>query len=83
MNDSKGIVFLIASFTLLRLGVAPTFGLGVDEAHYLLYAVHLDLSYVDHPPLVGWIHAVFYTFWAPMSCGSDFRPSSCLPCFLS
>jgi 4-amino-4-deoxy-L-arabinose transferase-like glycosyltransferase len=62
MNDSKGIFFLIASFTLLRLGVAPTFGLGVDEAHYLLYAVHLDLSYVDHPPLVGWIHAALYTF---------------------
>lgn len=56
----KEILFLILLFTLLRLWVAPSFGLGVDEAHYLLYAVHLDLSYVDHPPLVGWIHAPIY-----------------------
>ncbi len=42
--------------------IAPTFGLGVDEAHYVLYAKHLDLSYFDHPPLVGWIHSLlFYT----------------------
>ncbi len=60
MKGHRGIYFLIAFFTLLRLGVASRFGLGVDEAHYLLYAIHLDLSYVDHPPLVGWIHAVFY-----------------------
>lgn len=47
-------------FSLIRLAVAPSFGLGVDEAHYVLYARYLDLSYVDHPPLVGWIHALIY-----------------------
>jgi len=30
-------------------------GLSVDEAHYALYALHPDLSYFDHPPLVGWL----------------------------
>lgn len=50
---------LIAAFTALRLVVAPSFGLGVDEAHYVLYARHLDLSYVDHPPLTGWTHWPF------------------------
>lgn len=35
------------------------FGLGVDEAHYMLYAKFLDWSYFDHPPLVGWVHWVF------------------------
>lgn len=29
-------------------------GLSVDEAHYALYATHLDWSYFDHPPMVGW-----------------------------
>lgn len=54
-------ILIILGFTAIRLLVAPTFGLGVDEAHYVLYAKYLDLSYVDHPPLVGWIHAaVFY-----------------------
>jgi len=43
----------------MRLLVASSFGLGVDEAHYVLYGHYLDLSYVDHPPLVGWIQALF------------------------
>ncbi len=43
----------------MRLLVAPSFGLGVDEAHYLLYGYYLDWSYVDHPPLVGWTQAFF------------------------
>lgn len=54
------LIGLVAFFTLIRLIVAPTFGLGVDEAHYVLYAINLDWSYVDHPPLVGWAHAPFY-----------------------
>jgi 4-amino-4-deoxy-L-arabinose transferase-like glycosyltransferase len=60
MNRHRDVLLLIAFFTAIRIWVAPTFGLGVDEAHYILYAVNLDLSYVDHPPLVGWFHAPFY-----------------------
>ncbi len=33
--------------------------LSPDEAHYALYASHLDWSYYDHPPLVGWLQWVF------------------------
>jgi 4-amino-4-deoxy-L-arabinose transferase-like glycosyltransferase len=39
--------------------VAPNVGLGVDEAHYVLYGHFLDLSYFDHPPLVGWVEYIF------------------------
>lgn len=59
-KDNKQIFLLIGFFALLRLVVAPFFGLGVDEAHYVLYAKYLDLSYVDHPPLVGWAHVPFF-----------------------
>lgn len=59
---NKQIFLLIGFFALLRLVVAPFFGLGVDEAHYVLYAKYLDLSYVDHPPLVGWAHVPFFYF---------------------
>ena len=55
----RQIYWLIGMFTLIRLIVAPLFGLGVDEAHYVLYAKYLDWSYFDHPPLVGWVHALF------------------------
>jgi len=59
----KQIWGLILFFTLIRMIVAPLFGLGVDEAHYALYGKYLAFSYVDHPPLVGWLHAIFiHTF---------------------
>ncbi len=61
MNREQWLLTLIiGGFTVLRLIVAPLFGLGVDEAHYILYARHIDWSYLDHPPLVGWIHFLFY-----------------------
>lgn len=69
MADRK-IFLLILFFTAMRLLVAPSFGLGVDEAHYVLYGYYLDLSYVDHPPLVGWTQALMLqlfgntVFWA-------------------
>jgi hypothetical protein len=59
-KKNKQIFLLIGLFILIRLIVAPFFGLGVDEAHYVLYAKYLDLSYVDHPPLVGWVHVPFF-----------------------
>lgn len=52
----------IIFFSIIRIFVAPTFELGVDEAHYLLYAKHLSLSYFDHPPLVGWLHVPLSLF---------------------
>lgn len=60
IKTHKEIIFIIGFFSLIRLLVSSTFGLGVDEAHYVLYAKNLDWSYVDHPPLVGWLHALFY-----------------------
>jgi 4-amino-4-deoxy-L-arabinose transferase-like glycosyltransferase len=48
-------------WSLLGIGICIhllfsfTIGFSVDEAHYALYARHLDWSYFDHPPLVGWI----------------------------
>lgn len=61
--SNKNIFWLIAVFTAIRLIVAPSFGLGVDEAHYVLYGYYLDYSYVDHPPLVGWVQAaMLYLF---------------------
>lgn len=62
-TSSASLAFgFIVFITLIRLAVAPFFGLGVDEAHYALYGRYLDWSYFDHPPLVGWIHAFFQLF---------------------
>ena len=59
-HKNRAAIWLIAAFAGVRLAVAPAFGLGTDEAHYVLYAKYLDLGYFDHPPLVGWTHALFY-----------------------
>ncbi len=56
------ITVLVLSLSILRLIASPFFGYGVDEAHYVLYAKNLALSYFDHPPLVGWTHSVFSAF---------------------
>ncbi len=53
---------LVAGITLLHLLVAPGIGLSVDEAHYALYGLHLDWSYFDHPPMVGWLQAIILPF---------------------
>ena len=46
---------LVLTVFCLHLIIAPLVSLGVDEAHYALYALHPALSYFDHPPLVGWL----------------------------
>ncbi len=53
------LFYFICALTIFRLAVAPNVGLGVDEAHYVLYGYFLDLSYFDHPPLVGWTEFIF------------------------
>jgi len=65
LKSEKQIFILIAIFSLIRLIAASFFGLGVDEAHYVLYAKYPALSYLDHPPLVGWLHVpLLYVFGA-------------------
>ena len=50
---------LLAASALLHILLSLTIELSADEAHYALYALHLDWSYFDHPPLVGWVQWPF------------------------
>ena len=50
---------LTAITTFLRLSVVGKLGLTVDEAHYWVYSKFLDLSYYDHPPMIGYIIKLF------------------------
>ena len=48
----------VAILLLLKLGyslVVPPRG---DEAYYWLWGQHLELSYFDHAPFIGWAMAV-------------------------
>ena len=49
----------------LHFVLGAQLGLSVDEAHYALYAAHLDWSYFDHPPMVGWVQWPLVALTAP------------------
>ena len=65
-------LYFITFVALIRLLLAPFVGLGVDEAHYALYALNLDLSYFDHPPLVGWVQYLSTSIFGANEFGSRF-----------
>lgn len=44
--------------TLAHLILAASVPLVFHEGHYASYGYRLDWSYVDHPPLVGWLQAI-------------------------
>jgi 4-amino-4-deoxy-L-arabinose transferase-like glycosyltransferase len=49
----------LAIGVVVHLVMGALIDLSPDEAHYALYAAHLDWSYYDHPPLVGWLQWMF------------------------
>jgi 4-amino-4-deoxy-L-arabinose transferase-like glycosyltransferase len=53
------LTLAVAALHLLTAGRVP---LSADEAHYALYGLHLDWSYFDHPPMVGWLQALVLHF---------------------
>ncbi len=58
----QATLLLIIFSSLLRLMASSGVGLGTDEAHYALYGLHLDTSYYDHPPMIGWLQAIVLLF---------------------
>jgi undecaprenyl-diphosphatase len=55
MNYNLWFLVVNIVLTVLRLLIIGKIGLTIDEAHYWIYSKFLDLSYFDHPPLIGYI----------------------------
>jgi len=53
----KFALAIAACSLILRLLLSATTDLIPEEAYYWNYAQHLDLGYVDHPPMVAWMIA--------------------------
>ncbi len=64
-HPTKRLLSLLAIGVLIHSVFATLLTLSVDEAHYAYYAVRLDWSYFDHPPLVGWIQWPLIALHAP------------------
>ncbi|QQS54372.1 MAG: glycosyltransferase family 39 protein [Candidatus Competibacteraceae bacterium] len=52
-------VGLILYSIILRLLYLSAPELFYEEAYYWNYAMHLDIGYLDHPPMVAWIISLF------------------------
>ncbi|MDD5673472.1 MAG: glycosyltransferase family 39 protein [Chitinivibrionales bacterium] len=59
MKKNSLITFgiFLAIITAIHLFYAAYLGLGDDEAYYWEWGQHLDISYLDHPPMVAWLAA--------------------------
>ena len=51
-------LLLAGALFLLRLLYLPWINLFPEEAYYWNYAQHLDIGYLDHPPMVAWLIAL-------------------------
>lgn len=54
----KPIIYLIL-IAIFRIILSQAFPLTADEAYYWLWSKHLDLSYVDHPPMIAYLNFLF------------------------
>jgi 4-amino-4-deoxy-L-arabinose transferase-like glycosyltransferase len=54
LGSGRGVLLLALALTALRLAAAGAIHLTEDEAYYRLWAQHLQLGYLDHPPMIAW-----------------------------
>ena len=71
-KEHRPLYLFITFVAVLRLFLSLHVGLGVDEAHYVLYGINLDWSYFDHPPLGGWSDAFFTSIFGVNEFGARF-----------
>lgn len=55
LSRKNSLLFIITLSLLIRLACLGGCDLLVEEAYYWNYAMHPDLSYLDHPPMVAWL----------------------------
>jgi 4-amino-4-deoxy-L-arabinose transferase-like glycosyltransferase len=54
LDSRRGVLLLALGLTAIRLAAAGSIHLTEDEAYYRFWAQHLQLGYLDHPPMIGW-----------------------------
>jgi 4-amino-4-deoxy-L-arabinose transferase-like glycosyltransferase len=54
IKPPRSLIVFVLAITLVRLAAAAVIPLSEDEAYYRLWAEHLQLGYLDHPPMIAW-----------------------------
>ncbi len=70
----RSFIILLAVATAVRLFFAVYLHLGDDEAYYWEWGQHPDLSYLDHPPMTGWIGGLFSSVFGNNEFGVRIGP---------
>ncbi|MCK5702916.1 MAG: hypothetical protein KAI29_17255, partial [Cyclobacteriaceae bacterium] len=55
----KTLLILVIVSTIVRIIIAASLELSVDEVYYWTYALYPDWSHFDHPPMVGLVIQFF------------------------
>ena len=78
-------LLLVAGILLLSNAVVSSLcGLGDAEALYYNYGLHLSFSYLDHPPLIGWLIRISTTVFGQTVIGVRVvAMGMCLLCLIS
>ena len=58
MSRSRSVLGILLFLQLARLGIGALFEIVPQEAYYLFYARHPELSYFDHPGILAWALAL-------------------------
>ena len=54
LTPAGRLLVIAVALTAIRLLAAAAIPLTEDEAYYRLWAQHLQLGYLDHPPMIAW-----------------------------
>jgi 4-amino-4-deoxy-L-arabinose transferase-like glycosyltransferase len=74
-SPHRDLLLLALGLTALRLVAAGTIHLTEDEAYYRLWAQHLQLGYLDHPPMIAWWIRVGETLFGDTPLGVRLVPA--------
>jgi dolichol-phosphate mannosyltransferase len=67
----------VSYIMLLRILYSGPMELMQQEAYYWNYAQHLDIGYLDHPPMVAWLIWLGTLFWGNSEFGVRFAATLC------
>ena len=70
----RSFLVLLSIVTAIRLFFGVYLRLGDDEAYYWEWGQHLDWSYLDHPPMTGWIGWLFSSIFGHNEFGVRIGP---------
>ncbi len=74
ISRHRRFLVLLLSITAVRLFFAVYLRLVDDEAYYWEWGQHLDWSYLDHPPMTGWIGWLFSSIFGHNEFGVRIGP---------